>query len=107
MNACACMGPQGSDPVCPCRMKSGDIPGQQWVRFKQLESDPVKNIEPSPAPVQPDAVIPASVQPQAEPVAAPGQANIGTAPAFLNTNDKAFWILGWNECRDAAMKGTL
>lgn len=37
MNACACMGPQGSDPVCPCRMKNGDIPGQQWVRFPELE----------------------------------------------------------------------
>lgn len=39
MSACACMGPQGSDPVCPCRMKSGDIPGQQWVRFAELEID--------------------------------------------------------------------
>lgn len=35
MTACACMGPQNGEPVCPCRMKSGDIPGAQWVRFDQ------------------------------------------------------------------------
>lgn len=32
----------------------------------------------------------------------PAQANIGTAPQFLNLNDKAMWVLGWNACLDAA-----
>lgn len=41
MTACACMGPQDGQPVCPCRMKMGDIPGQQWVRFEQLEGGPI------------------------------------------------------------------
>lgn len=26
-------------------------------------------------------------------------ASIKTAPACLNTNDKAMWVLGWDECR--------
>ena len=43
---------------------------------------------------------------QAELARVPPLANIDTAPSFLNTNDKAFWATGWNECRDAAMKGT-
>lgn len=25
-----------------------------------------------------------------------------SAPQTLNNNDRAFWVLGWNECRDAA-----
>lgn len=28
----------------------------------------------------------------------PAQANISTAPAMLNMNDKAMWVIGWNEC---------
>jgi hypothetical protein len=24
------------------------------------------------------------------------------SPQTLNNNDRAFWVLGWNECRDAA-----
>lgn len=27
MTVCACMGPQGKDPVCPCRMRAmGKVP---------------------------------------------------------------------------------
>ena len=42
---------------------------------------------------------------QAEPVDAaklPSPANVGTAPKCLNLNDRAMWVLGWNECLDAA-----
>lgn len=32
MTVCACMGPQGSDPVCPCRMRAmGKEPSNQWT----------------------------------------------------------------------------
>ena len=32
MNACACMGPQGNDPVCPCAMRAmGKEPSNQWT----------------------------------------------------------------------------
>jgi hypothetical protein len=30
------------------------------------------------------------------------RATISDAPAFLNTNDKAFWVTGWNECAEGA-----
>lgn len=33
----------------------------------------------------------------------PPPANLSTAPAPLNTNDKAMWITGWNECRDSVI----
>ena len=42
---------------------------------------------------------------QAAPVDAaklPSPANVGTAPKRLNLNDQAMWVLGWNECLDAA-----
>jgi len=33
MSACACMGPQGNDPVCPCRMRAlGKEPSNQWTQ---------------------------------------------------------------------------
>ena len=32
----------------------------------------------------------------------PSPANLGTAPKCLNLNDQAMWVLGWNECLDAA-----
>jgi hypothetical protein len=34
LSLCACVGPQGSDPVCPCRMRSGSDQ-REWVRFDQ------------------------------------------------------------------------
>lgn len=38
----------------------------------------------------------------AEPVQRrPALASIESAPACLNMNDKAMWVTGWNECRDA------
>ena len=33
----------------------------------------------------------------------PSPANVGTAPKCLNLNDQAMWVLGWNECLDAAI----
>lgn len=36
MSACACVGPQNGDPVCPCRMKSGSY-RPDWLRFPELE----------------------------------------------------------------------
>ena len=33
-------------------------------------------------------------------------ATLSTAPACLNTNDKAMWVLGWNECLNAAISST-
>ena len=42
---------------------------------------------------------------QAAPVDAaklPSPANVGAAPKCLNLNDQAMWVLGWNECLDAA-----
>ena len=42
---------------------------------------------------------------QAAPVDAaklPSPANAGAAPKCLNLNDQAMWVLGWNECLDAA-----
>lgn len=27
---------------------------------------------------------------------------VADAPAVLNTNDKAFWAIGWNDCAEAA-----
>jgi hypothetical protein len=31
-NICACMGPQGGDPVCPCRMRAQGLqPSNQWT----------------------------------------------------------------------------
>jgi hypothetical protein len=35
---------------------------------------------------------------------APEPAHIQMAPGCLNTNDKAFWVIGWNECRAAMLK---
>ena len=33
MSACACMGPQGNDPVCPCAMRAmGKEPSNQWTQ---------------------------------------------------------------------------
>lgn len=33
LSACACMGPQGNDPVCPCRMRAaGKEPSNQWTQ---------------------------------------------------------------------------
>ena len=41
-------------------------------------------------------------QPAAQPVQRrPALASIESAPACLNMNDKAMWVTGWNECRDA------
>ena len=37
----------------------------------------------------------------AQPV--PEAKTIATAPECLNTNDKAFWVTGWNECRKAML----
>ena len=37
----------------------------------------------------------------AQPV--PESKTIATAPECLNTNDKAFWATGWNECRKAML----
>lgn len=31
--------------------------------------------------------------------------NLSNAPSVLNTNDKAMWALGWNDCREAMLKG--
>jgi hypothetical protein len=32
LDPCACMGPQGNDPVCPCIMKSRGLePSNQWT----------------------------------------------------------------------------
>ena len=43
-----------------------------------------------------------SAQPAAQPVQRrPALASIESAPACLNMNDKAMWVTGWNECRDA------
>ena len=47
-----------------------------------------------------DGFLPLYAAPPA-PAAVPPAANISTAPACLNTNDKAMWVNGWNECRDA------
>ena len=33
----------------------------------------------------------------------PQTQTISTAPQQLNTNDRAMWCLGWNECRDAML----
>ena len=31
-NICACLGPQGNDPVCPCMMRSQGLePSNQWT----------------------------------------------------------------------------
>ena len=42
MTVCACMGPQGSDPVCPCRMRAmGKQPSNQWTeedRYRLTET---------------------------------------------------------------------
>jgi hypothetical protein len=38
----------------------------------------------------------------AQPV--PEPAHIKMAPDCLNTNDKAFWVIGWNECRIAMLE---
>ena len=40
------------------------------------------------------------------PMAEPATATMSTAPACLNTNDKAMWVLGWNDCLDAAISNT-
>ena len=41
-------------------------------------------------------------QPAAQPVQRrPALASIESAPTCLNMNDKAMWVTGWNECRDA------
>lgn len=31
-------------------------------------------------------------------------ATIADAPKFLNTNDKAFWVAGWNDCAEEIKK---
>ena len=41
------------------------------------------------------------VEPSQEWKPALSPATISTAPAYLNTNDKAMWVLGWNECLNA------
>ena len=41
------------------------------------------------------------VEPSQEWKPALSPATISTAPACLNTNDKAMWVLGWNECLNA------
>lgn len=38
MATCACMGPQGNDPLCPCAMRrAGLTPSNQWTDAKILE----------------------------------------------------------------------
>ena len=38
MLACACMGPQGNDPMCPCEMRaSGLEPHNSWTPEKIQE----------------------------------------------------------------------
>ena len=38
MYPCACMGPQGNDPVCPCQMKNRGLePHNIWTPEKQQE----------------------------------------------------------------------
>ena len=38
--ACACMGPQGNDPVCPCHMRAmGKEPTNTWTPEKLKELD--------------------------------------------------------------------
>ena len=42
MIACACMGPQGNDPVCPCKMRAlGKEPTGAWTpeEVEQLKTD--------------------------------------------------------------------
>jgi Lar family restriction alleviation protein len=34
----------------------------------------------------------------------PGARSVFQAPKVLNGNDKAYWVLGWNECREAFLK---
>ena len=35
INICACMGPQGSDPVCPCQMRAQGLqPYNGWTPEK-------------------------------------------------------------------------
>ena len=34
------------------------------------------------------------------PTVTPPRATLATAPGCLNTNDKAMWVTGWNECLD-------
>jgi hypothetical protein len=43
MTACACLGPQNGDPVCPCAMRSGNY-HQPWVNFKNNDG-PFKIVE--------------------------------------------------------------
>lgn len=46
MTVCACMGPQGKDPVCPCRMRAmGKEPSNQWTEEdKQRLANVLKGI---------------------------------------------------------------
>lgn len=38
ISACACMGPQGKDPVCPCQMRRlGLTPTNGWTEEKIQE----------------------------------------------------------------------
>lgn len=42
VSACACMGPQGKDPVCPCRMRAmGKEPHNSWTPEKVKELNQV------------------------------------------------------------------
>lgn len=35
---CACLGPQGNDPVCPCQMQQqGLVPSNQWTEDDKKE----------------------------------------------------------------------
>lgn len=35
VKVCACMGPQGNDPVCPCKMRSRGLePHNNWTPEK-------------------------------------------------------------------------
>lgn len=42
-----------------------------------------------------------SVQPASGEDAKPARAKVSSAPPPLNKNDKAFWVMGWNDCLDS------
>lgn len=37
-SACGCMGPQGSDPVCPCLMQWCENVNGTWYRIDEIRS---------------------------------------------------------------------
>ena len=40
ISACACMGPTGTDPYCPCQMlAAGLVPTETWTPEKKEELD--------------------------------------------------------------------